>query len=102
MPTMAYLTPALRSRIQLQIATKELQLEAANNSLTAALGNAEVQTYQFDSGEGRQSTTRRKPEEIIRVIRQLESEIERLYRRLSGSGLVNMNLRRIGLPGRLR
>jgi hypothetical protein len=91
---MSYLHPTVRARINAQITTKELQLAAANTAYTAALENAEVQGYVFDSGEGKQATTRRKPAEIRKEITQLENEINALYARLSGTGVCTMNLRR--------
>lgn len=91
---MSYLTAAIRARIAAQISVKEAQLTAANEALTAALGNSEIQTYRFDSGEGNQSATRRSPEEIQRVIARLERELDALYQRQRGGGIVNMNLRR--------
>lgn len=91
---MSCITSAERARIVAQINTKQAQLEAANAAYTAALSNVEIQTFRFDSGEGSQSTTRRKPAEISSEITRLESELNRLYRRLDGGGIVNMNLRR--------
>lgn len=82
------------AEIQAQLAQKRSQLAAANAAYEAALGNSEVQTYRFSSGEGDQSTTRRKPAEIRVEIKSLEQEIKRLERRLSGGGLCTMNLRR--------
>ena len=91
---MAYLSATDRARIEAQIVTKTAQLDAANTALTAALANVEISSYKFESGEGSQSASRRKPAEIQESIRQLENQIDRLYNRLSGTGIVNMNLRR--------
>ena len=91
---MSYLNSSDRTRILSQIATKEAQLTAANTALTEALGT-DVQSYSFDSGEGKQSTTRRKLKELQDAVRGLEAELDRLYRRINGSGLVTMNLRRV-------
>lgn len=91
---MAYLPPDIRARIEAQITSKTEQLAAVNTAYLNSLTNAEIQTYTLDTGEGKQSTTRRKPEELQRAIRILETDLERLYRRLNGGGLVNMNLRR--------
>lgn len=91
---MAYLTSTLRARLQSQITAKEAQLAALNASYTAALENVEVSGYKLETGEGAQSASRRKPEEIYRSIRSLEADLDRLYRRLEGTGVVNFNLRR--------
>lgn len=91
---MSYLDPATKARIQAQIATKEAQLTAANTAYDEALRNSEVQSYMLDTGEGKQATTRRKPAEIYTQIKQLESDLNRLYRRLGGTGIVSVTLRR--------
>ena len=91
---MSYLDPALQSVIRSRIVRKQAQLDSAYDALDEALKNAEIQSYQFDSGEGKQATTRRKPEELQKMISMLESDIARLYNRLSGKGVVNMSLRR--------
>ena len=54
----------------------------------------DVLNYKFDSGEGSQSTVFRSVSEVSRTIRQLESQIDRLYRELLGHTIVNVNLRR--------
>jgi hypothetical protein len=94
--SMSYLSSAIRTRIEQQIATKTAQLDAANTAYTAALANSEIQTFTLDTGEGKQSSTRRNPKQLLEVIRLLESDLDRLYRRLNGGGIVNMNLRRRG------
>jgi hypothetical protein len=91
---MSCITSTERARIVTAITTKETQLAAVNAAYLESLTNAEIQTFTFDSGEGKQSTTRRKPGELADAINRLESEINRLRRRLTGGGIVNMNLRR--------
>lgn len=91
---MSYLPVSTRSRITAQITTKEAQLAAANDAYLAALGSGDIESYQFDSKEGKQATTLRSPTVLLKAIRELESQLERLYRRLDGTGVVNLNLRR--------
>lgn len=91
---MSYIDPTTLARIKSQITTKEAQLTAANNALISALENSEVQTYQLDTGEGKQTVTRRKPKDISSEITRLESELRRLYNQASGTGIVSLGFRR--------
>lgn len=52
------------------------------------------QSYRFDSGEGSQQTRKRNPEDIKKQIESLESEAEKIRRRLKGLGLVGMSVNR--------
>lgn len=52
--------------------------------------------YRFDSGDGSQRTMMRPLGEISREITRLETEIDGLNRKLSGTGLCNICLRRKG------
>jgi len=83
-----------RVQIELAIAVKQAQLDAANASYLSSLQNAEAMSYLIDTGEGKQAVTRRKPAEISKEIKEIETEINRLYNRLNGGGLVSMTLRR--------
>lgn len=91
---MAYLHPSTVTRIRAKLARKETQLEAAYTAYEAALASADTESYVFDSKEGKQATTLRSPTVIQSQISALEQEIERLYGRLNGTGLVTLNLRR--------
>jgi len=87
-----YIPSARRTRIQNRITAKEAALAAAEDALTAAM--VEVESYTLNTGEGSQTTKHRKIEDLEKTIRVLESQIDRLYRQLNGTGLINMNLRR--------
>jgi len=53
-----------------------------------------IEEYRFSSGEGAQQARRRKLSELREEMQWLESEIDLINRRLKGSGLVNLNMRR--------
>lgn len=94
---MGHLSATELARIQAQITAKEAQLAAANDAYTAALTDGHIQSYKFDSGEGSQQTTRRRPSDLAAEVNRLEQDLNRLYRRIDGgSGVVTMNLRRRG------
>lgn len=84
----------LRDRIIERITAKEIQLAAANAAYDLAIGSSDVESYSLDTKEGKQATTLRSPTVLQKIIQQLENEIDRLYRKLDGGGIVNMNLRR--------
>lgn len=88
------LHPIIRARVLAQIAKKEALLAKAELAYESALENSGVQSYMIDTGEGKQATTRRKPADIRTEITALETEINGLYSRLGGGGIVSMNLRR--------
>lgn len=91
---MSCITSTQRAIIQARLDKKEAQLSALNDAYDESIENFGIKSFKFDSGEGSQSTTFRGPEEISREINRLETEINRLRRRLSGTGIVNLNLRR--------
>ena len=91
---MSCLSSQEKIAIQQQINQIDEQLVAANASYLECLTNASIKTYQFSGGEGSQSVTRRKPKEIQEVIHVLEASRERLWRKLMGNGIVNIDLRR--------
>lgn len=95
-------TAAKRARIIAEIETKESQLDELNTAYLAAIKNSEVEEYAFNSGEGSQRTKRRSIKEIRQEIEYLESSIDRLYRRLNGTTLINMSLRRKSYNRRYR
>lgn len=91
---MSCLPSQIEARVRAQIAKLEPLLTLAYTAYTAALGEADVESYKFDSKEGSQQTSMRSPSVVLKQIDMLESQLSRLYRRLEGGGLVNMNLRR--------
>ena len=94
LPNMATLSSPIRARLTATLAVKEQQLTLVQAAYTKALESGDTESYKFDSREGKQETVLRSPSVLSKEIRILEAEINRLYNRLDGTGLVNMNLRR--------
>ena len=91
---MGCLTSSQVATIQAEITTLNTQITAAEAAYLSALGNSEIETYRFDSGDGSQRADRRKPKEIREEIESLQATRTRLQRKLSGTSNLNMNLRR--------
>jgi hypothetical protein len=82
-----------KARLKFQLA----QVQAALTSLYTQLGEqavSSVQSYQFDSGDGSQRTTRRKLSEIQDQIERLEATEEHLINELYNMGLTSIQVRR--------
>lgn len=90
---MSCLTSTKRARILAQITKLESQLEITNDALDSAL-STDVKEYRIDTGEGSQRVEYKSPSELRQNIDWIESRLDYLYRRLNGSGLSNLNLRR--------
>lgn len=85
------ITSTRKARIQARITAKETYRDALYD-LQANFDD--VLNYKFDSGEGSQSTVFRSLSEVDMAIRRIESTIERLYRLLEGTAIINVTLRR--------
>jgi vacuolar-type H+-ATPase subunit I/STV1 len=91
---MACLPSWLRTKYEADLARVQSQITSASEALDSALENAEVEEYSFNSGEGQQRTKRRSIKELQQTLESLEAQEARLLRKLYGTSLVNMNLRR--------
>lgn len=90
---MSYVSSSTYAKIVAQIAVKEEQLDAANETLTSLLSQ-EYEEYRFNSNEGMQQVKRKKTEGLIKLISLLEAQINLLYRRINGTAVHNLNVRR--------
>ena len=90
---MTCLTPERKAQLKARLTKKIAQLAAANLLYDELLTDP-TESYRFDSGEGSQQAKRKKLSTVQDQISILESEIDRLQTKLSGKGIVNMNLRR--------
>ena len=82
-----------KTRLKTQLA----RTQAILNDLYNLIGDAAlsgVVSYEFDSGEGRQRTTRYSLKELMDTISRLEATEMRLINELSNMGLMTIALRR--------
>ena len=84
---------ARKSRLRAQLVRVQAALTSLYDQLTEQSASS-VQSYQFDSGDGSQRTTRRKLDEIQKQIEILEATEEHLMNELYNMGLTSIQLRR--------
>ncbi len=89
---MAFYTANRKTALEERLAKKQSQLEKLYEVYDDA--SDKTKEYRFDSGEGSQRAEYRDLKDISAEIVRLEKEIDALIRKLSGIGVVNMNLRR--------
>ena len=82
-----------KSRLRAQLAKVQAALTSLYDQLIEQSASS-VQSYQFDSGDGSQRTTRRKLSEIQDQIERLEATEEHLINELYNMGLTSIQLRR--------
>lgn len=82
-----------KSRLQAQLVRVQAALTSLYDQLTEQSASS-IQSYEFDSGDGKQRTTRRKLSDIQEQIEKLEATEDWLTRELGGLGLVVTQLRR--------
>lgn len=70
------------------------QLTAIETAIDEGLTNANISSYEFDSGDGKQKTSYRNLNEVFKARETLELELERTYNQLRQVGLLNMSMRR--------
>lgn len=88
---MTFIPQARIDRITARITALETQQAAIDTAIAA--GN-ELGEYRFDSGEGSQRVRYRSLKAMTDASYNLDRLIEHLYRKLQGTGIVNVNLRR--------
>lgn len=88
--TAASRTTWLTDRRAKLVASLALAEAAYDNALT----KGDVESFTFNSGDGSQAATRRKPEEIKKQIDLLVSQIEQIDARLNGGGIIGISVAR--------
>jgi hypothetical protein len=92
---MAQLFTNRQRRLQARIAAKETLLGEMETALSAGLAEG-VKEYSFSSGPGDEKIVNFSPTSLRKQISILEKEIEHLYAKIEGTGVVNVRLRRKG------
>ena len=90
---MSCLSSTRRAELLARLAKREASLAIVEATYDELLATS-VESYRFDSTEGEQQTKRRGLAGVKDQLDGLQSEIDSLRRKLGGSGIVNMNLRR--------
>ena len=87
-----------RSRIVVRIQKYQSQLDAIDEAIANGLteGGGYVAGYNFGDGHGTQQVTYRRLSDLHKYQEMLEAQIERLYRKLDGTGLKSIAMRRKG------
>lgn len=91
---MAYIDPTVRAELIATRAELAAMLVAINATYLAALGKR-TKEYRFDSGVSSQREEYRSLKDLREERRYIENEIKRIDQRLNGTGVVNLNVRRI-------
>ena len=94
---MTCLSSTRKATLTARLEKKRAQLVLAEAALDASIGGPEA--YKFDTNEGSQWLKDRSFAEITKLISLLEAQIDSITRKLNGTGLVNMNLRRTAGSG---
>jgi chromosome segregation ATPase len=84
-----------RAELEKRLADYKAKREKLSVALDESLANAEVQTYSLNDSEGGQSATRRSPQELMKLIDDIESKIDSLEALLASGGIHIASLRRI-------
>lgn len=95
------LLPDRRARIVRRIKTLETQLDEIDTAISQGLseGKGYVAGYNFSDGHGTQQVTYRRISDLHRLQEELEAQLDRLHRKLDGTGLKSITMRRkVGTP----
>lgn len=83
-----------RTMLENRLSTKEAQLVKLYAQYDEAIDRTKYDSFTFDSGDARQAAKYRRPETIQKSISILEAQIDSLWMKLSGFGVVRIQLRR--------
>lgn len=91
---MSCLSASRKARLRNRLTRITSQLTKLYEQFESSLDSSRVKSFTFDSEEARQQTTYRSPKELQELIHTLEQEEDVIIRKLEGTGLVTVGLRR--------
>lgn len=91
---MTCISSTKKARLEARLVIIRTQISEAETALSSALSNGVIESYTFDSGEGRQQTKNRNLKQLTDILDHLYATEDSILKRLSGTGLVNINIRR--------
>lgn len=97
---MTCLSSDRRAQLLARLEARDAQLTQAYETYLSSL-TAGTERYRFDSNEGSQSAWKTSLRDLEKVISILERQVDHLYRKLNGTGIVNFALRRKYYQNRL-
>lgn len=86
-----------QARLQTRIDADEALVTAIDTALLA-ITTSKAEEFWLDTGEGKQRVTQLDVEKLDRMRERAINRIEANYKRITGSSLVDMNLRRKSRP----
>jgi hypothetical protein len=92
----ACLTSARRTQIQDRITRIEARIALYDNALEGLLSADGVESFKFDSGEAMSWAKYYTPDKIFDLIIADEKRLDWYQRKLNGTGITSLNLRRKG------
>ena len=96
---MGYLNPTQRAELQARLVTLQAQLVLLDETYEKAIAS-DIEEYKLDTGEAMQQVRKRRLKSIREEIEYVQASIDLIYRKLTGSGIVNLTLRRKSSGGR--
>jgi len=84
---------SLRTRLTERLATIQAQLIILNDAYLGAI-STDLESYTFDSAEARQQAKTRSPEELWKLIQNMQATEDSICRKLNGTSVMSINLRR--------
>jgi ElaB/YqjD/DUF883 family membrane-anchored ribosome-binding protein len=91
---MSCLSSTRKAEIEARITKLQARLTLAENALDDVLNSEGIKSGKFDSGEAMSWWSQQSPEELQKIISNIEANLDYYRNKLNGTGIVRLNLRR--------